>query len=114
MVLGIMLSGRKAAPRRAGQQEVGGTRACTHTCLEWRGTGLACWQWPSQEEGGGVSGDRRLTGGLELCLAGVNMESMEYGERDTEDCTAVEGNRAGQNPIQDPGLRRERKRLKRV
>lgn len=37
----------------------------------------------SCEEEGGV-GDRRLTGGLELCLAGVNMESMEYGERNTE------------------------------
>lgn len=53
----------------------------------------------------GVSGDRRLTGGLELCLAGVNMESMEYGERNTESCTAVEGNRAGQTQFrtQDSG-----------
>lgn len=56
--------------------------------------------------------DRRLTGGLELCLAGVNMESMEYGERDTEDCTAVEGEPCRSKPNSGPRTQGREEKIK--
>lgn len=56
---------------------------------------------------GGVGGSA-IDGGRELCLAGVYMESMEYGVWRTEDRTAVEGT-VQANPIQDSEFRRENK-----
>jgi hypothetical protein len=58
--------------------------------LERRGRAWLAGKWPSQEDEG-WSGGSAIDSGLELWLAGVNMESMEYGERGTQDRTAVEG-----------------------
>lgn len=78
MVFGIMLSGRRAAPRELGSRKLGGC-AHAHTRV-WRGGAGLAWlagtEWPSKEEEG-WSGGSAIDSGLELYLAGVNMGSME-------------------------------------